>query len=120
MMTMRDFFRMDRLRKAFPHHTKRLALAQSYQTVFGSDEGQIVLRDLIAHAGLLTAQHDPGDPRFADGKQALALHILERLRWSVSELQLLQQEISHDALLDREAQLADAASAGGYQMGVAA
>lgn len=119
-MTMRDFFRLERLRKAFPQHTKRIALAQSYQSVFGSTEGQIVLRDVIAQAGLLTAQHDPSDPRFWDGKQAIALHILERLRWSVAELQLLGQEISHEALVDREAQLADAASASGYQMGAAA
>lgn len=104
-MNIRDFIRNGMLRRLFPHLQKQLDLADAYQRVFGTPEGQLVLRDLIGQGGVLEIAADPADSRFYDGKRALALHILHRLRWSVSELQALGQEITYETLMEREAAL---------------
>lgn len=95
---------------------KQLGLADAYHQVFETPEGQIVLRDLINEAGILAVADDPSDSRFYDGKRALALHILSRLRWSATELQQLGEALTYDELtelIQREGQAAaDAAQNG--------
>jgi hypothetical protein len=103
MTTMREFFVNGMLRRHFPHLQKRLALADAYSQVFGLPAGQVVLRDLIREGGVLSVAADPDDSRFYDGKRALALHVLDRLRWSASELQALGQEITYEQVMEREA-----------------
>ena len=91
----------------FPRLHRRYALATAYSRAFGSPEGQLVLRDLLREGGMLSVSHVEGDAHstaFNDGKRALALHIVQRLRWSEGELLQLGQELAADTLAGMEAQ----------------
>lgn len=67
-----------------------LKLLRAYDGVFRDHPaGRIVLADLLGAGGLLTVGHIAGDAQsavYADGRRSLALHVLERLRWSEAEL----------------------------------
>lgn len=66
----------------------------------------MVLRDLLGAGGVLAVSHVQGDPydtAFNDGKRALALHLLQRLRWSESELLQLGERLTADELAERSA-----------------
>ena len=99
--TLREFLVRGDIRRLFPHLQKRLDLADAYQRAFASPEGQIVLRDLIRESGILEVAHDPMDSRFYDGKRAIGLHVLHRLRWSAAELEQLGQEMTYEQLAER-------------------
>jgi hypothetical protein len=106
MTTWRDWFNRGTL-KAFPHVQRRLELANAYQAAFQSGDGRIVLRDLLQQGGLLSVSHVEGDSHataFNDGKRAMALHIVERLRWSEGEMLRLGEEVTLDQVMAHEAQ----------------
>lgn len=77
--------------------TRKRRLADAYQRVFGSDDGRMVLTDLLRHGGLLETSHEPGDPcttAFNEGRRSMACEILAQLRWSEADAQhiALEQE----------------------------
>jgi hypothetical protein len=80
---------------------RRLQMASDYQAVYNSAEGQRVLRDILREGGILEVAHvagDPGTSQFNDGKRALALYVVERLRWNEGELVALAQTQTSDQL----------------------
>lgn len=94
------------MRNLFKNASARLRAVQSMLRVrrayriFDTPEGRMVLGDLFNAAGMLSPATVEGDPyltHFNDGKRALALHILERLRWSEMELLRLAQERADDS-----------------------
>ena len=63
--------------------------------MFNTPEGQEVLRDLLKAGGVLKVSHSLDGAEttaFNDGKRALALHVLNRLRWTEGELIALSQQ----------------------------
>ena len=65
------------------------ALASAYQQFWRDGEGRMVLEDIFRASGLLEVSHvqgDPGTSQFNDGRRSIALHIIQRLRWSEGEL----------------------------------
>jgi hypothetical protein len=104
-MNLRTMFNQGLVR-AFPHLQRRLEMANAYQAVFDGPQGQRVLRDILHAGGVLNVAYTEGDSggtHFNDGKRALALHILDRLRWSEGELLQLGQEVTFEELTAREA-----------------
>jgi hypothetical protein len=67
---------------------RRITLTKAYKDVFGSIDGQIVLKDLVARAGILEA--DPG--KFAAGRRSIVLEILLELRFDETALMALAAE----------------------------
>jgi|GEM_PF-2729233 hypothetical protein len=104
-MNGRQWFASGALRRLFPQYNRRIELANAYQTVFDSPEGSRVLRDLLTAGGLLSTSVVEGDAQltaYNEGKRALALHILHRLRWSEGELMQLGQELTAEEIEARE------------------
>jgi hypothetical protein len=67
----------------------QLQTASDYQAVYGWPEGERVIHDILREAGVLSVAHvegDPGTSQFNDGKRALGLFVIQRLRWSEGEL----------------------------------
>lgn len=64
---------------------RRIALARAYRNVFASPgppgDAQLVLHDILREGGILSTSVEPGLTKFNEGKRALALYILARLRW---------------------------------------
>ncbi len=76
-------------------------IAGAYQRLFETPEGQIVLRDLLRAGGILSVSHvagAPDDSAFNDGRRSLALHVLDRLRWSEGEMVKLALERTAERL----------------------
>jgi hypothetical protein len=67
---------------------RRITLTKAYKDVFGSIDGQLVLKDLVARAGILEA--DPG--KFAAGRRSIVLEILLELRFDETALMALAAE----------------------------
>jgi hypothetical protein len=67
---------------------RRIALVKAYKAVFGSIDGQVVLKDLIGRAGILEAE--PG--KFAAGRRSIVLEILKDLRFDETGLMALAAE----------------------------
>lgn len=83
----------------------RLKLASAYQSVYASPDGAAVINDILREAGILSVSHvegDPGTSAFNDGKRALALYVVQRLRWSEGELVALARAQTTDDLNDIE------------------
>lgn len=83
------------LRKQIDAWKRERATVGAYKAVFTSAQGDIVLRDLMIQCGLLSVSHVSGDSHdtaFNEGKRAVVLFILERLRWSEPELMKLAAE----------------------------
>lgn len=62
---------------------------RAYRSVFETDAGAIVLRDLAKFAGALETSVEAGDPQmtaFQEGRRAVFLHIAEKLRWNERDL----------------------------------
>lgn len=89
--------------------TKRQALAAAYQEIFATPAGKLVLNDLLREGGVLEVSYVPGDDagtHFNDGKRALALHVLHRLRWAPGELATLAQERTEEQLAEMQGEAA--------------
>jgi hypothetical protein len=67
---------------------RRIALVKAYKEVFGSIDGQVVLKDLVRSAGILEAE--PG--KFAAGRRSIVLEILQNLRFDETALMALAAE----------------------------
>jgi hypothetical protein len=67
---------------------RRVVLIKAYKDVFGSVDGQFVLKDLIGRAGILEAE--PG--KFAAGRRSIVLEILKDLRFDETALMALAAE----------------------------
>ena len=83
------------------HMRRQRRLAAAYHAVFGTTEGAIVLRDLLSLGGMLETSHTPGDTAhtaFQEGRRSLALEIVNRLRWTETELHTLAAERTTDRL----------------------
>ncbi len=83
----------------------RAKLAGAYTAAFGSAEGQMVLRDLLAAGGVLAVAHVSGDSHetaFNDGRRSIALHLLNHLRWSEAELLRLARARTHETIMATE------------------
>lgn len=66
-----------------------------YGVVFGSPDGRLVLLDILRDAGIMSTAFDPSVPGQTEvnlGKQLLGLGILQKLRWTESDLLALSQE----------------------------
>lgn len=97
LQELREFFKSGTVRRLFPERHRQYELAQSYQATFANPhflEGQIVLRDFLRESGILEVAYDPSDSRFYDGKRAMALYLLDKLRWSPGELAQLGEQIT--------------------------
>jgi hypothetical protein len=84
---------------------RRLAIASDYHTVYGTPEGERMIHDILREAGLLSVGHvagDPGSSTFADGKRAVGLAVIQRLRWSEGELVKLARQQTAAELDDGE------------------
>jgi hypothetical protein len=67
---------------------RRIALIKAYKDVFGSVDGQMVLKDLVARAGIL--ESEPG--KFEAGRRSIVLEILQQLRFDETALMALAAE----------------------------
>lgn len=103
MTTMREFFARGML-KAFPHRQRQLELADAYQRVFQTPDGQKVLRDQIRRGGFLDVDSELSgeDALFRAGRRSMIAETLQILRWSASELAALGEELTYDELMARE------------------
>lgn len=67
---------------------RRIVLIKAYKDVFGTIDGQLVLKDLVGRAGILEAE--PG--KFAAGRRSIVLEILQQLRFDETALMALAAE----------------------------
>lgn len=68
---------------------KRARIGALYRQVFEAPGGAEVLADLLREAGLLEVSSVAGDPsmtHFRDGKRAVGLHVINRMRWTEAQL----------------------------------
>lgn len=74
-------------------------LFDAYRNFFlGSDDGKLVLHDLIRESGLLTGGKIPSDPHylaFREGKRAMALRILQILQYDEKRIAEMVQEFNY-------------------------
>ena len=89
---------------------RQLRVNAAYQRLFETDDGKLVLLDLLAAGNLLQTSvivDAPHMTSFNDGKRALALHIIERLRWSEGELVALAMRRTAAQISDAEASIGE-------------
>lgn len=76
----------------------RLRLYQSYQAVFESEAGKLVLHDLLTASGTFSVsqRENPHTTAFNEGRRSVGLHLLARLRKDnvPAILQLLEEKAS--------------------------
>lgn len=80
---------LDRFKRA---HARQEAMRQAYQDTFGSDAGRLVLHDILSRGGLLETSQVGGDSHttaFREGRRAIALEIINNLRWTPAEVMTL-------------------------------
>jgi hypothetical protein len=78
---------------------RKARIAQTYQAVFATPEGQAVLIDILKSAGLMSIAFEPGDPHrtaFNDGRRSLALEIVQKLR--MPDLALIDKALAANTL----------------------
>jgi len=71
-----------------PPLRRRITLIKAYKDVFGSIDGQLVLKDLVGRAGIL--ESEPG--KFEAGRRSIVLEILQQLRFDETALLALAAE----------------------------
>lgn len=78
---------------------------RAYQRLFETDNGATVLRDLAQEAGALQTSMHAGDPHltsFNEGKRALFLHIVQKLRWNERDVLRLAESVAADRVEQEE------------------
>ena len=97
---VRDLFKELRGRAAA--WLRRQQLAAAYGQLFTSIDGTLVLNDLLREAGVLetSMSAEPHETSFREGKRAMALYILDKLRWAPGELAALAQERTADQMAE--------------------
>ena len=86
-----------------PAQRRRRALNSAYHSVFGSRDGEMVLRDILEKSGMLQTSFVEGDSHstsFNEGKRRLALEIIAHLSWSAGELRKLAERMTSERLAD--------------------
>lgn len=79
-------------------------MPRAYQRVFYTDDGAQVLRDLAREANALSTSMHAGDPQitaFQEGKRAMFLHIVDKLRWTERDLIKLAEAAARDRQEDQ-------------------
>ena len=77
------------------------AIRQAYHAVFASDDGKLVLHDLLQRGGLLETSAVSGDAfmtHFKEGRRSVALEIIHKLRWTEAEMLQLALQRTGDQL----------------------
>lgn len=93
---------MSETEKAVEH--KKFDMLVKYQSVFGSDDGQIILKDLMASCHFLrtTLSDSPYETHFKEGQRAVIIRILETLKVDPTQmltiLEMGNQQGEHNAL----------------------
>lgn len=80
---------------------QRMQIAGDYHTVYNMAEGERMIVDLLRESGVLSVSHvagDPGSSAFNDGKRAMGLYLIQRLRWSEGQLVKLARIQTADEL----------------------
>ena len=74
---------------------KRLTLLQAYKRLFSSDEGQMVLKDLVSTHGMLSTsfKSDVNDMIFREGERNVILRILDKISYKEEQLMKLIKQI---------------------------
>lgn len=70
-------------------------LGAAYRRVFDGPDGKLVLADILKRGRLLSVSVEPGDALTTglnDGRRALALEIVQLLRWTELDLLTLSHE----------------------------
>lgn len=78
-------------------------LGRAYRELFDGPTGELVLNDLLREAGMLDDGFVPGEPdtsAFNAGKRSVALHILEKLRWTETALLALSQARTDETIFE--------------------
>ena len=81
------------MQKSHPAKQRAATLVQAYKTVFRSEEGKIVLRDLLTKFHVLSSSMATGHVEFAEGERNVALYILDKLNTSVEDIDRLYGDI---------------------------
>ncbi len=83
---------------------RRIALAHAYRNVLGAEgDSKLVLHDLLREGGILATSVEPGLTEFNEGKRALALYILARLRWKEADaIKLAMEQMESPDAPDQE------------------
>ena len=87
---------------------RQQAVRQAYQDVFNTPAGELVLHDILAAGGILSTSlvpHDPYATHANEGKRALALHIVSRLRWTEAEAMQLALARTSQQLAEQQEDL---------------
>lgn len=80
---------------------QRMQVAGDYHAVYNMPEGERMIIDLLRESGVLSVAHvagDPGTSAFNDGKRAMGLFLIQRLRWSEGQLVKLARMQTADEL----------------------
>jgi len=73
-------------------NSKMVANINMYKRVFGSEEGQLVLWDIMKITGFMEPNHVPGDPytsTFHEGQRSVACTILNRMKYDLNKIDKL-------------------------------
>jgi hypothetical protein len=94
------------LRKQFNDWKRQLTVFQAYHRTLDNPDGQLVVTDILIAGGLLESSHTLGDAydtAFREGRRSMALHVIDRLRWSNTEIVKLANEQTAQTLDTEEA-----------------
>lgn len=102
MSLVREFTnRLKRLPDSLRPFAIKARKSSAYRAVFETPEGAIVLQDILREAGLLSSSVVEGDAYAThrkEGRREIALHIVDMLSWSESELAAFAQAQTGEAL----------------------
>lgn len=77
---------------------RRVAVALAYKRVFGGEDGELVLHDIMRRGGVLRTGFDvrPGLTAFNEGRRSLALEIVRELALNEKDFERMARDI-HNA-----------------------
>jgi hypothetical protein len=77
---------------------RRVTVARAYQSVFGSDPGEMVLHDIMRRAGVLRTSFDlrPGMTEWNEGRRSLALEILRELNLDERDFARMTEDMTDE------------------------
>lgn len=88
----------------FLSHTRRArGIADAYRRLYRTPDGKAVIDDILRDAGIFDVSTVRGDPymtHFNDGRRAVGLGVIEKMRWSEPELIALAEERTRQDIED--------------------
>lgn len=69
---------------------KKLVLFADYKSVFTSERGKNVLKDLMKRSSFISSSHVPGDPytsAYNEGARGVVVHILRVLKMDLNKME---------------------------------